>query len=126
MNYFAELPDRMPEAFYEPMVVPLILSLIAFSLFSFFRYRENRKSGPPMAKWLALLPAMVAMVIGYGSFSLIRDKFYYESIKFRGDKMIWAHYVAFILPIVIIVAAVAWFLLDKYAPEEYVEIVEQA
>lgn len=126
MEVFAEMPDRMPEAFYEPMVLPLILSVVAFTLFAIFRHREIKQKAGPLAKWISLLPAVVGAFIGYGSFSLIRDKFYYESIKFRGDKMIWAHYAGFIIPLVFILAAVGWYLLDKYAPEEYVEIIEQA
>lgn len=125
MFTFADLSDPIPESFFQPMMWPLILSAIGFALFALIKHYEARMKWPAAAKWGGLAPAVIGLFLGFGPFRAIRDEFYYQSIKPLGDKMIWAHWLALLLPLFAILAAVAWVLLDRFAPEEYVEVIEQ-
>jgi hypothetical protein len=101
---------------------PGLLALIGVAIYSIFKVLENKAKKNDPRKWIGAAPLLLGLILGWSPFSLIRDKFYYESIKFHGDKMIWAHYGAFIVPILGLVGIGVWFLLDKFLPEEYVEV----
>lgn len=102
--------------YWRPVALPSVLTLLGAILFWVLKSRRAKGLSAP-TKWLGVAPMVVGAILGLGPFNNIRDPFYNSSVRILGDKTVWGHYGAFVIPVLGIVTLGLWHLLDIFAPQ---------
>lgn len=109
--WLAALPDTVPSSWYDPLLLPVLLTIVGAIVYLFGRNAEFKMQSK--WKWWALAPFLLGLWTGFGPASYLSDPVYRAAVDEYGKKMLFAHYGAFIVPFVGVLVAVGWHLLDR-------------
>jgi len=89
----------------------MFFSVVGAIIYIAGRNAEIRDNAKPW-KWWGALPMALALMAGWRPFMSVRDGFYQAAIEPNGKKMLYAHYGAFLVPVLVIIGLVAWQIMD--------------
>jgi hypothetical protein len=118
MGYLAM--GEIPDSWYEVLLLPLIFSVFGVVMWIGSRNAELKTGKPRPWKWAAAIPFLIALYTGWDPIARVRDFMYREAIEPLGKKMLMAHYAAFLVPVVALIALAVWHYMDvKRVASEY-------
>lgn len=101
--------DKLPDTWYEPLLVPVLFTLVAVGVFVGGKTTELRELKPKPWKWLAALPILLALYSGIMSVSCVGDAFYRSAmLQAAAKKFLTSHIGALAVPFLAIVALGIW------------------
>jgi hypothetical protein len=113
MEGAAELPELV--------LVSLIPLIIAVPIF-LYGMKVQKEGGSARLKWIALIPLALAAVWGLRYVLFVTNPTNVAILEGFGqmsERGKIAHYAAFILPIVAIIALIVWAIMDKRSKDPY-------
>ena len=103
-------------SFIDVVLWPGVLFLLGLGLWVFGVHHEN-DDGAAWIKWLAFIPLVIGVVVGWGWLSRYIDPgatgLMYRDEVVPGGRMKIAHYAAFGLPALTLVGILGWYLIDR-------------
>lgn len=114
--------EQLPQGMSDVLVLPLVLTLAGLGIFYFGWYVENRLTKAPW-KWLALVPVLIGMFIGWSPFSRWAFEVGYQEAVGTGayKRMLAAHWGAFFIPVLGLVLIILFHFFNQrlnLAPED--------
>jgi hypothetical protein len=100
-----------PESMTDVILWPGIMLVVGLAIW-YIGLRWEDDLGPGWFKWLAVIPLVIGIYMGFEHFMNIRDPFYQAAIR-PGGRMIYSHYAAFILPFLGLITVIVWYYVDR-------------
>jgi len=101
-----------PDNWYEPMIMPVLLTVIgAFIWWLAWLGERGGKTSP--WKWIALLFILPALWIGFQTMSHLSDIAYYSAMRSHIKRFILPHYIAFVLPLLALIGALVTHFMPR-------------
>lgn len=117
MDFFAI--GEFPDSWYEPMLLPVFMAAAAAIIWIGARSTELKTSTKRPWKWAAILPLLLAFKAGVTAVMNVGDPFYRSAIAGYGKKMVFSHYAAFVIPLLVLIGVFVWQALDARRSTEY-------
>ncbi|HZH99164.1 MAG TPA: hypothetical protein VEX38_09355 [Fimbriimonadaceae bacterium] len=108
---------EIPSSWYEPMLLPFFFSLAGIIVW-FSGHIAEVKSGRKIAwKWVAALLFLIALWSGWAPFHAIQladtAPFYKSQIEPAGRKATYSHYMAFLMPFLIVLGIFGYHAIER-------------
>ena len=101
--------DKLPDTWYEPLLVPVLFSMVGIGIFIAGKTTEMREMKPKPWKWSAGFPFLIAVYSGITSVNCVRDSFYRSAmLQFAAKKYMTSHVGAIVVPLLAIIALAIW------------------
>lgn len=101
--------DKLPDTWYEPLLVPILFSMVGGGIYLAGKTTEMRELKPKPWKWGSMLPLAVALYSGLMSVTCVGDSFYRSAMmQFAAKKYMTSHIGGLVVPVIAIAVIAIW------------------
>lgn len=117
MSFFTfaifDTPQSLPPTWFDPMILPGILTFFGAVIFVFGRLNEVQQNKDGFFKWVGVLLLGLALFLGFEKVVWLRDPLYSGLASEVGRRLVLAHWAAMAVPLLTLGGCLAWYMLER-------------